>query len=192
MAKSSLTLDEESKDYLEKVRKSVQHMSSLIDGLLRLSQVARRSLEKQAVDLSAMAVEVAEELRQAQPEREVEFSIEEGLVAEGDPPLIRVALENLMGNAWKFTARKRKAKIEFGSVLSKGVTEYFIRDNGAGFEAAKADLLFQPFQRLHSNDEFQGSGIGLATVKRIIHRHGGRIRAEGHAGKGAVFFFTLE
>jgi light-regulated signal transduction histidine kinase (bacteriophytochrome) len=132
------------------------------------------------------------ELQQGEPGRAVEVSIWDGMSAEGDPHLLRAALDNLIGNAWKFTSKSPKPRIEIGALKDRGRTTYFVRDNGAGFEMAYADKLFGAFQRLHSTNEYSGTGIGLATVQRIVHRHGGRIWAEAEVGKGAVFFFTLE
>jgi len=188
-------LDEDGKDYLSRVRTASQRMGRLIDDLLGLSRVTRGTINRERVDLSALAEEVAEGLREARPERTVEFSAQQGLKVWGDPRLLRVALENLIGNAWKFTAKEPEARIEFGvdeklSVRGR-VPVYYVRDNGAGFEMAYADKLFGAFQRLHAADEFEGTGIGLATVQRIVHRHGGRIWAESEVGRGATFYFTL-
>jgi light-regulated signal transduction histidine kinase (bacteriophytochrome) len=145
------------------------------------------------VDLSALAREVASELQRSRPERRVEFVISDDLVAEGDARLLRVALENLLGNAFKFTRMEPAARIEFGSVSGgAGSVRYYVRDNGVGFETAYAEKLFGAFQRLHGSEEFEGTGIGLATVQRVVQRHGGRVWAEGEVGEGATFFFTLE
>nr|MDQ3842116.1 ATP-binding protein [Actinomycetota bacterium] len=188
-------LDEDGKDYLSRVRTASQRMGRLIDDLLGLSRVTRGSMNRERVDLSALAEEVAEGLREARPERTVEFSAQKGLEVWGDRRLLRVALENLIGNAWKFTAKEPEARVEFGvneELSARGrVPVYYVRDNGAGFEMAYADKLFGAFQRLHGADEFEGTGIGLATVQRIVHRHGGRIWAESELGRGATFFFTL-
>jgi signal transduction histidine kinase len=188
-------LDEEGKDYLCRVRTASQKMGRLIDDLLGLSRVTRGALNCKRVDLSALAMEVAEELREARPERKVEFSAQKGLEVWGDPRLLRVALVNLIGNAWKFTEKKHEARIEFGldeELSRRGhIPVYYVRDNGAGFEMIYADKLFGAFQRLHGQDEFEGTGIGLATVQRVVHRHGGRIWAEGEVGRGATFYFTL-
>jgi light-regulated signal transduction histidine kinase (bacteriophytochrome) len=152
-------------------------------------------MERKRLDLGALATEVAEELREARPERKVEFSAQKDLEVLGDPKLLRVALANLIGNAWKFTEKKPEARIEVGldeELSRKGrVPVYFVRDNGAGFDMDYADKLFGAFQRLHGADEFEGTGIGLATVQRVIHRHGGRIWAEGEVDRGATFYFTL-
>ena len=170
-------------------------MGTLIDDILGLSRVTRGSMERKRLDLGALAEEVAEELREARPERKVEFSAQKGLEVWGDPKLLRVALVNLIGNAWKFTAKKPEARVEFGlseRLSHRGrVPVYYVRDNGAGFDEAYSAKLFGAFQRLHRADEFEGTGIGLATVQRVVHRHGGRIWAEGEVGRGATFYFTL-
>jgi signal transduction histidine kinase len=185
-------LDEEGEDYLGRVRAASRRMDTLIDDLLDLSKVTRSALRRQTVDLSAQAREVAAEIRKSQSDREVEFVIADGLTANGDANLLRLALENLLGNAWKFTSKKPHARIEFGSATREGEEQaYFVRDDGAGFDARYADKLFGAFQRLHAPDEFEGTGIGLATVQRIVRRHGGRVWAEGEVGEGATFYFTL-
>ena len=188
-------LDEEGKDYLGRVRAASQRMGRLIDDILGLSRVTRGVMSRERVNLSSLAGEVAEELREARPDRTVELTVQKGLEVWGDPRLLRVALVNLMGNAWKFTEKKREAKVAFGQdeeLSRKGrVPVYYVSDNGAGFEMAYADKLFGAFQRLHGTEEFEGTGIGLATVQRVVHRHGGRIWAEGEVGRGATFFFTL-
>jgi signal transduction histidine kinase len=221
-------LDADGKDYLQRVRAATGRMAELIDALLTLSRVTRAEFQRERVDLSALVREIAEDLRGHEPERGVEFVIADGLTAEGDPRLLRAALENLLGNAWKYTAKQPQARIEFGRltplpasaspdehpernvVKSKGHRErgepseggasqgpgvggevYFVRDNGAGFDMAYADKLFGVFQRLHAQGEFKGLGIGLATVQRILHRHGGRVWAESAVGQGATFYFTI-
>jgi len=184
-------LDAEGQDYLHRVRASCQRMGQLIDDLLRLSRVTRGEMRREPVDLSALAQEIAVELQETQPERRVEFIIQPGLAADGDARLLRVVLENLLGNAWKFTGKRRQARIEFGLTEAEGRSVYFVSDNGAGFDMAYADRLFGAFQRLHSLAEFRGTGIGLATVQRVIHRHGGHVWAEGAVGQGATFYFTL-
>src|ERR671917_1510161 len=188
-------LDEEGKDYLGRVRSASQRMGTLIDDILGLSRVSRGSMERKRLDLGVLAEEVAEELCEARPERKVEFSAQKGLEVWGDPKLLRVALVNLIGNAWKFTAKKPEARVEFGlseRLSHRGrVPVYYVRDNGAGFDEAYSAKLFGAFQRLHGQDEFDGTGIGLATAQRVVHRHGGRIWAEGEVGRGATFFFTL-
>jgi signal transduction histidine kinase len=188
-------LDDEGTDYLGRVRAASGHMATLIDDLLDLSRVGRRPLRRERVDLARLAAEIVEELKESQPEREVEFVAEENIMAWGDASLLKVALENLLGNAWKFTAREEAARIEFGVDRNPGPSlpapVYYVRDNGAGFDQKYADKLFGAFQRLHGQEEFEGTGIGLATVARIVHRHSGRVWAEGTVGEGATFCFTL-
>lgn len=185
-------LDSEGQTYLQRIRAASQHMARLIDDLLSLSRITRAEMTYEQVDLSALAHGVCAGLREAAPERAVQVTIHDGLVAEGDPRLLRIALENLMGNAWKFTARQAQAHIEVGQISpSENGQVFYVRDNGAGFDMAYANKLFGAFQRLHSVTEFEGTGIGLATVQRIIHRHGGRIWAESEVGQGATFYFTL-
>ena len=184
-------LDEEGQDYLRRVRAASQRMGELIDDLLELSRLNHSSVREESVDLGVLAKEFADELRQSQPDRQVEFVIEEGLVVQGDRRLLRIALNHLLDNAWKFIQQHPRAKIELGVRQGDGEPTYFLRDDGAGFDMAYADKLFGPFQRLHSSTEFEGRGIGLAAVRRIIHRHGGRVWAEGVVGEGATFYFTL-
>lgn len=185
------SLDEDGADYLGRVRAASQRMGNLIDDLLTLSRTARASLRRERVNLGEIAGGVASELRRSDPERDVEFVINGEVRASGDPRLLRVALENLLGNAWKFTARTPGTRIEFGSEWHDGRLAYFVRDNGAGFDMSYAGKLFGAFQRLHSPEEFEGTGIGLATVQRVIRRHGGDVWAEGEVGRGATFYFTL-
>jgi PAS domain S-box-containing protein len=183
-------LDPQGRDYLTRVRESAQRMAQLIDDLLMLSRVTQSALNHERVDLSALARTTAMALQRVEPEREVEFIVTDGMVGNGDTRLLRIVLENLLGNAWKFTGKRPKARIEFGR--GEGAQPaYFIRDNGAGFNMAYATKLFGVFQRLHSSAEFEGTGIGLATVQRIIRRHGGRTWAEGEVDRGATFYFTL-
>ncbi|HVF03108.1 MAG TPA: CHASE domain-containing protein [Rubrobacteraceae bacterium] len=188
-------LDEEGKDYLGRVRAASQRMGRLIDDLLGLSRVTRGTMRRERVSLSALAEEVARELEEANPERRVQFSAQGGLEVWGDPRLLRVALENLIGNAWKFTEKQPEAKVEFGHSEKLSETSrvpvYYVRDNGAGFDMAYAGKLFGAFQRLHDANDFEGTGIGLATVQRVVHRHGGHIWAEGEVGRGATFYFTI-
>jgi PAS domain S-box-containing protein len=184
-------LDDQGKNYLRRVCAASKHMGELIDDLLGLSRVTRAELRRETVDLSALAASIAAELKQTDPRRAVDFVISPGLLTEGDAGLLRVALQNLLQNAWKFTATKPQAKIEFGLAKQNGKSGYFVRDNGAGFDMDYADKLFGPFQRLHSTSEFEGTGIGLATVQRIIRRHGGRVWAEGELNRGATFYFSL-
>jgi signal transduction histidine kinase len=184
-------LDGQAKDYLQRICASTRRMGQLIDDLLNLSRVVRSEIKAETVDLSALAHAVAAELQKAEPTRQVEFVIGERITATGDRRLLRVALENLLGNAWKFTAKRTSAKIEFSMTGNNGTRAYFIRDNGAGFDMAYINKLFGAFQRLHTTREFTGTGIGLATVQRIIHRHDGRIWAEAKVEQGATFYFTL-
>lgn len=184
-------LDEEGQSYLLRLKRASQRMSQLIDDLLELSRVTRSELNCQATNLSRMAHLVLLELMQSQPERKVKWEIAEDVMADGDARLLRVVMENLLGNAWKYTARNEEAIIEFGSYMDRGAAIYYVRDNGAGFDMKYADKLFAPFQRLHRTEEFEGTGIGLATVKRIVGRHGGRIWAESAPEAGATFYFTL-
>jgi signal transduction histidine kinase len=184
-------LDEPGRRYLERVREASQQMSQLIDDVLYLSRVTRADLREQDVDLSALANLILARLQETEPARKVETKIRPGVVVTGDGQLLRIALENLLENAWKFTSKLAESRIEFGVTQASGEPTYFVRDNGAGFDMTYADRLFGPFQRLHAQGEFPGSGIGLATVQRIIHRHGGRVWAEGLIGQGATFQFTL-
>jgi light-regulated signal transduction histidine kinase (bacteriophytochrome) len=167
-------------------------MSELIDDLLDLSRVTRANMRRTTVDLSALAREVAADLRREFPEHRARFVVADNVCAVGDPRLLRVALENLLGNAFKFTSKKPRARIEFGETFRGGTRAFYVRDDGAGFDMAYAGKLFGAFQRLHGTSEFEGTGIGLATVQRIVRRHGGRVWAEGEVGKGATFFFTLK
>jgi signal transduction histidine kinase len=185
-------LDEQGKDYLNRVRAASQRMAELIDDMLKLSKVTRGAMKCEPVDLSDLARSVADELRRTEPELGVEFIIQGGLTGRGDPQLLRVVLVNLFGNAWKFTSQQEKARIEFGISVTDGKNEYFVRDNGAGFDMTYVDKLFVPFQRLHAYSEFSGTGIGLSIVQRIIRRHGGDVRAEGALGRGAAIYFTLQ
>jgi light-regulated signal transduction histidine kinase (bacteriophytochrome) len=166
-------------------------MGSLIDDLLKLSRVTRTELKPEEVNLSEMAQDIAQDLRHQEPERDAEFVVAAELRAQGDPRLLRIALQNLFDNAWKFTHGKTGARIVFGVVQSGEKPTYFVRDNGVGFDMTYADKLFGAFQRLHDTREFPGTGIGLATVQRVIHRHGGRIWAESAVDEGAAFYFTL-
>lgn len=184
-------LDVRAQDYTQRVRNAAQRMGMLIDDLLKLSRVTRAEMNRQTVDLSGVVLEIVVALRAAEPSREVAIEVQAGLTGMGDPRLLRVALENLLGNAWKFTSRQAAPRIEFGSTKVNGTPAYLVRDNGAGFDAQYAGKLFGAFQRLHSTEEYPGTGIGLATVQRVILRHGGRVWAEGEVGKGATFYFTL-
>jgi signal transduction histidine kinase len=184
-------LDKQGKDYLDRIRDGSQRMAQLIDDMLNLSRVTRSEMKRETVDLSGVVRSIATELQKTQPERQVEFVVAEGLTASGDVRLLRVALQNLLTNAWKFTGKHSKAKIQFGVIANNGKPAYFVRDDGAGFDMAYANKLFGAFQRLHAMTEFKGTGIGLATVQRVIHRHGGRVWAEGKVEQGATFYFTL-
>ncbi|HZH04403.1 MAG TPA: response regulator, partial [Myxococcaceae bacterium] len=184
-------LSADAKDLLARVLAAGHRMSQLIDDLLKLARLGRQDMHRQTVELDAVVQEIAEELRGGSPERKVELVVSGPVRASGDPRLLRAALENLVGNAWKYTRDQPHPKVEFGATEEDGVTVYFLRDNGAGFDMAYAGRLFSPFQRLHRADEFEGTGVGLATVKRIIHRHGGRIWAKSSPGAGATFSFTL-
>ncbi|MCP4692023.1 MAG: hypothetical protein GY859_28520 [Desulfobacterales bacterium] len=186
-------MDEEGRDYLERLLGANRRMDRLIKDILRLSRVSRGEMHHETVDLGELAHEIVEGLQNAEPGRRVEIDISPGLTARGDARLLRLVLENLLGNAWKFTGARTDARVEFGRRTDgrTGKNAFFIRDNGAGFDMAHADKLFGAFQRLHGQDEFAGTGVGLATVRRIIHRHGGRIRAEGEVNGGATFYFEL-
>ena len=184
-------LDETGRGHLARVQAATQRMGQLIDDLLRLSRVARTEMKREPADLSALAAEVVAELRRREPARTVEVAIAPGLTARGDRDLLRLLLENLLSNAWKFTSGRASARIEMGAAAIHGRPAWFVRDDGAGFDMAYADKLFGPFQRLHSAAEFEGTGIGLAIVHRIVLRHGGRIEAEAAVGRGATFTFTL-
>src|SRR5580658_700477 len=184
-------LDVAGQEHLRRVRASAQHMGHLIESLLALGRLTRVNVRRQKVDLSALARATAERLKELQPDRDVEFVIGDGLTESGYVVLLPATLENLLSNAWKFTRHQPKARIEFGSIREGDKTAYFVRDNGAGFDMAFASKLFGVFQRLHTTSEFEGTGVGLATVQRIVHRHGGRVWAEGKVGEGACFQFTF-
>ncbi|HJH32552.1 MAG TPA: hypothetical protein C5S50_10375 [Methanosarcinaceae archaeon] len=184
-------LDAQGKDYLTRVRVASQKMAQLIDDLLNLSRMTRTEMQREVIDLSALAQGIASEFQNREPERHVEFVIAEGMEVNGDKRLLMVVLENLLGNAWKFTGKHPEARIECGVTQVNGKPAYFVRDDGAGFDMTYADKLFGSFQRLHGTTEFPGTGIGLATVKRIVHRHGGLVWAKGEVEHGATFYFTL-
>jgi light-regulated signal transduction histidine kinase (bacteriophytochrome) len=190
LERHSHQLDARGQDFLRRACASSRHMDKLIADLLQLSRVGRSEMQRQPVNLSALALAIAAELRQAEPDRAADFLIAPDLRAEGDERLLRVALDNLLRNAWKFTRHKPRTCIQFGAV-AEPQPAFFVRDNGAGFDMAYAAKLFGVFQRLHSTSEFPGSGVGLATVQRIINRHGGRTWALGAPGQGATFYFTL-
>jgi light-regulated signal transduction histidine kinase (bacteriophytochrome) len=186
-------LDETAQDYLRRIRAATQRMGHLIDDLLTLARVTRSDINVESIDLSRIASRICNDLQHTQPERLVEFTVQPGLMAQGDHHLLQVVLTNLLNNAWKFTSKQPQAKIEFGAIApstDRQIT-YFVRDDGTGFDMAYVDKLFSPFQRLHAIHDFPGNGIGLATVQRIVHRHGGRVWAEGAIDQGATFYFTL-
>ncbi len=184
-------LDETAKRYLERIRAGTQRMGRLIDDLLKLSRLSRTEVRWQSVDLTSAAEMIVDELQNRQPDRRATFAVAKGMAAKGDERLLGIVLQNLLENAWKFTANRDQAWIEVGFYLEEEAAVYFVKDNGAGFDTTYADKLFGAFQRLHSPAEFEGTGIGLATVQRVILRHGGRVWAESELGKGATFFFTL-
>ncbi|MBI5190363.1 MAG: PAS domain S-box protein [Nitrospirae bacterium] len=184
-------LDDQGRDCLHRVRAASQRMGQLIDDLLKLSRVTRGEMQRESVDLSAVARKAAEGLSETQAGRQVELIVQDGLSVDGDPQLLRVVMDNLIGNAWKFTSKHASARIEVGGTVKDGRQAYFVRDDGSGFDMAYSDKLFGPFQRLHAVTDFPGTGIGLATVQRIIARHGGKVWAEGAVEKGATFYFTI-
>ncbi|HEY6872706.1 MAG TPA: PAS domain S-box protein [Geobacteraceae bacterium] len=185
------SLGNDCRGYLQEIVNSSGRMNQLIDTLLDFSRLTRKELHRETIDLSAMAQAVIAELRLADPQRRVSCTIAQGVVVNGDAKLLRVVMDNLLGNAWKYSAKTEEAAIEFGVTEQRGKTAFFVRDNGVGFDMAQAHRLFAVFQRLHSADEFEGTGIGLATVYRIVQRHGGTVWAEGERGKGATFYFSL-
>ena len=184
-------LDETGKDYLRRISEGASRMGQLIDALLTLARVTRKELRRENVNLSQQAEAVVKQLQTIEPNRVVEFADQPNVTAQGDPQLLRALLENLLGNAWKFTGTRAEGRIAFGATAQNGATVYYVSDNGAGFNMAYAAKLFTPFQRLHSASDFAGTGIGLATVQRIVNRHGGHIWAEAQVDKGATFYFTL-
>jgi light-regulated signal transduction histidine kinase (bacteriophytochrome) len=184
-------LDDTGRHYLQRIDSASRRMTDLIEGLLSLARLSRSTLTFQLVDLSDLARWIARGLAEADPTRDVRFVVASGLTAEGDRRLLQVVLENLLRNAWKFTAKHARARIEVGSTAAGDECAFFVRDDGAGFDMTYSSKLFGAFQRLHLATEFEGTGIGLATVQRIIKRHGGRIWAEGEVEKGATFYFTL-
>jgi light-regulated signal transduction histidine kinase (bacteriophytochrome) len=184
-------IDAEGQDYFARIRHNVNRMGLLIDDLLRLSRVSRSEMAYEVVNLSELVQAKIAELQAVDPNRDVEAIVAPNLTAWADATLIRVIIENLLENAWKFTSHHPKACIEFGQTQVNELSAYFIRDDGAGFDMAFADMLFGVFQRLHNTDEFPGTGIGLATVQRAIHRHGGIVWAEGAVEQGATVYFTL-
>jgi light-regulated signal transduction histidine kinase (bacteriophytochrome) len=184
-------LNEEGLDFLQRISQSASQMSELIESLLTLSRLTRGELFREDVNLTLLAEGILERLHEQEPERPVTWAVSKGLQAHVDEKLFRTVLENLLGNAWKYTSRTEKPTIEMGSIIKENRTVYFVRDNGVGFDMANAGKLFGAFQRLHTDSEFPGHGIGLATIKRIINRHGGVVWAEAEPGKGATFFFSL-
>ena len=187
-------LDDTGRDYLQRLRGASQRMGQLIDDMLHLARISRTQMNLEKIDLSELALQIVKELQQQEPQRQVEIRIEPSLMVLGDTPLLRIVLDNLLGNAWKFTGKTTQPSIEFGCRQDQetGELAFFVRDNGAGFDMAYAHKLFGVFQRLHHAKEFSGTGIGLATVNRIIHRHGGRIWADSQVNQGATFFFTID
>jgi light-regulated signal transduction histidine kinase (bacteriophytochrome) len=185
-------LDDVARKYLRYMRESAARMGLLIDGMLSLCRVMGRELARETVDVSKLARETLARLSRAEPSRVVEAVIEEGLSVYADPVLLALVFDNLLGNAWKFSARRSDARVEVGARLLEQGRAYFVRDNGVGFDMAQSDMLFGVFQRLHPASEFPGTGIGLATVQRVIRQHGGRVWAESKVGEGATFYFALE
>ncbi len=187
----STKLDDQGIHYLERIQMAADRMGEMIDNLLNLSRATRTELKKQRVDLSKLADEMLAELQKPEPQRKTKIEITPGLSAQGDAALLRTVMENLLGNAWKFSAKEKETHIEVGRTTIEGEEAFYVRDNGAGFDMTYADKLFGAFQRLHRAEEFSGTGIGLATVQRIINRHGGKVWAESEVGRGATFYFTL-
>ncbi|RIE17593.1 ATP-binding protein, partial [Candidatus Cryosericum septentrionale] len=186
------TVPEEGRENLERVRRATQRMGQLIDDMLLLSRVTRREMHMQETDISALAADVTGELALDNPQRDVQLTIEPGMAATGDPQLLRIVLVNLLGNAWKFTSRRQHAHVSMGTVRDpEHGPAFFVRDDGVGFDAKYKEKLFVAFQRLHAQEEFPGTGIGLATIQRVIRRHGGDVWAEGEVDRGATFYFTI-
>jgi two-component system, sensor histidine kinase and response regulator len=184
-------LDEGAQEYLSRIRAACQLMTELIDDMLKLSRITGSEMKREPVNVSEVVKEIAADLEHSNPERNVEFRIQEGVTAQADASLLRLALQNLLDNAWKFTGTREKAVVEFGTENRGNKRMFFVRDNGVGFDTSQRDLLFAPFQRLHKATEFPGTGIGLAIVQRVIQRHGGTVDAEAKAGEGATFYFTI-
>jgi two-component system sensor histidine kinase/response regulator len=184
-------LDKRAKDYLRRMRRASQRMTSIFDGLQTLFRLTSGEIHRERLDISELAQELVEEIKAENPDRKVEVQIAEGMTASGDKRLIRILLVNLLNNAWKFTSTKTSQKVEVGTETVDGESRIFVRDNGAGFDMIYAHRLFGAFQRLHIQSEFAGAGIGLATARRIVNRHGGRIWAEGAVGEGATFYFVI-
>jgi light-regulated signal transduction histidine kinase (bacteriophytochrome) len=188
---TELKLNEQEQRYFQRIIAGGKHMAQLIDDILELSRISRSDYTEQIIDLSAIAQVVVDNLLQNEPARMVEVNITPHLLCKGDARLLRSALENLLDNAWKYSSKSPKALIEFGLTEINGENVHYVRDNGAGFDMRYADKLFKPFQRMHKSDEFEGTGIGLATVQRVITRHGGKVWAEAEVNHGATFYFTL-
>lgn len=184
-------LDEKAKDYLERMRKSSERMASVFDGLQMLFRLSSGEIRREQVDVSELASEIVRELKSSHPNRKVEVDIAPGITVSGDRRLIRILLANLIGNAWKFTEGRSPARITVGCEIVDGESRVFVKDNGVGFDMIDAHRLFAAFQRLHSESDFPGAGMGLATVRRIVNRHGGRVWGEGAAGEGATFYFVV-
>jgi light-regulated signal transduction histidine kinase (bacteriophytochrome) len=184
--------DEQCKGYFQLICDETERSGQLIDALLRFSRLSHHEILQEKVDLGSMAHEIVYNLMKFYPERRMKYTIEDNVVVKGDANLLRVVMENLLGNAWKYSSKEDETCIEFGTREQNGSFAYFIRDNGVGFDMTRADKLFKPFQRLHAKNEFEGIGIGLHSVRRIIQRHGGQVWAEGDVGIGATFYFTLD
>ncbi len=184
-------LDDNGREYIQKVRGSCHHMTEIIDNLLKLSRVIRQEMECKTVDMTASAKRIIKHLQESDPARKVNIIVEEGIEARGDQGLLGESLENLLENAWKLTNKTKSPAIEFGMIKKEGQNIYFVKDNGCGFEMKYLHKIFKPFQRLHTLTEFPGTGIGLSTVQRVIERHKGRVWAEGELNKGATLSFTL-
>src|SRR5208283_505539 len=185
-------LDEKEKRHFSRIQDGTEKMSRLIDDLLKLSRISRHEIQRKSFDLSEMASSIISDLREADPDRSVEFDIKSGLEVFADPGLIEIVLSNLLANAWKFTRKIEHARIELGTMDQDGKIIYYVRDNGAGFDQQFAEKMFRPFHRLHLEEDFEGTGIGLAIVERIIIRHGGEIWAEGEVEKGATLYFSIK
>jgi signal transduction histidine kinase len=191
MKNNEAQLDADGKQSLANIRSAARRMGELIDDLLNLSRITTSAMLREKVDLSSFARSLIEELCRTEPARKVEFVAPVSAETYGDPRLLRIVMDNLLRNAWKYTSHHDHARIEFGTQMNDGRTVYFVKDDGSGFDPRSTERLFQPFQRLHSAAEFPGNGIGLATVRRIIQRHGGKVWAEGAPEQGAAFYFTL-
>jgi PAS domain S-box-containing protein len=189
---AGLKLDQEEQDSLQRVIASAKYMAELIDDILKLSKVNRSDFVTNNINLSQLAWDIINDLQENDKERSVAIKVAPGLRCKGDKRLIHIAMENLLGNAWKYTSKEAQATIEVGSIEENGKKIIYVRDNGAGFDMKYADKLYTPFQRLHRQEEYEGTGVGLATLQRVIHRHGGEVWAESEVGKGATFYFTLK